>query len=426
MTQPYPPGLADALAFPLLEALMGRRSRRFPLGASIPDGPFAYRSDQAPVPLCELEQTLLLSAMAGATGWHFLLPHHDHLAPHLPAYSASAVGRPFPSVAGFHTSDLFFTDDNGVYFFSTRDGLPSGRTEPGADDLDAFLQTHRRCVRKLDDRRLHLPPQAPYMEGHNAWCTNLPGSTLIIPVCDVAQHLLASLCMRVQNGACIYDDIHHEPIAGLDRFGHLVDLDRPAPLSLVEQSTLNECVAELTTCCYAGQLAQQAMGLGGWLLTGINRYAILGASGDPAVPGLGFRYDQDDRWSNPNPTGLEGVFEGHCPPHYDPMRAAVDALVERKFGPGGPFHAATPGPWSDSAAIRADAPAHDDEFRDCVACMAQHIFDRFGKFPGTVPTIFAFSYLQAHHLDLGFYDRHFKPGAYLTTHANHMARWHKK
>jgi hypothetical protein len=32
--------------------------------------------------------------------------------------------------------------------------------------------------------------------------------------------------------------------------------------------------------------------------------------------------------------------------------------------------------------------------------------------------------LQAHHLDLDFYDEHFEPGAYLDTHAGHMQRWH--
>ena len=47
---------------------------------------------------------------------------------------------------------------------------------------------------------------------------------------------------------------------------------------------------------------------------GIDRHTILGASGDPAVPGLGFRYDTDERWSLSNPTGLQGVFEGYCPP----------------------------------------------------------------------------------------------------------------
>jgi hypothetical protein len=44
-------------------------------------------------------------------------------------------------------------------------------------------------------------------------------------------------------------------------------------------------------------LLLQAMGLGGWLYHGIDRHAVLGATGDPNVPVLGFRYDTDDRWS---------------------------------------------------------------------------------------------------------------------------------
>jgi hypothetical protein len=32
--------------------------------------------------------------------------------------------------------------------------------------------------------------------------------------------------------------------------------------------------------------------------------------------------------------------------------------------------------------------------------------------------------LQAHHLDLEFYEAFYKPGAYLRTHAEHMQRWH--
>ncbi|MCD9625184.1 hypothetical protein [Rhabdothermincola salaria] len=33
-------------------------------------------------------------------------------------------------------------------------------------------------------------------------------------------------------------------------------------------------------------------------------------------------------------------------------------------------------------------------------------------------------FVQAVHLDTGFYDTHYQPGAYLETHADHMARWH--
>jgi len=59
-----------------------------------------------------------------------------------------------------------------------------------------------------------------------------------------------------------------------------------------------------------------------------------------------------------------------------------------------------------------------------VVLQAQHIYERFGKFPGTAPSIFILTYLQAHHLELEFYDHHFGSGAYLKTHANHIARWH--
>ncbi len=44
--------------------------------------------------------------------------------------------------------------------------------------------------------------------------------------------------------------------------------------------------------------------------------------------------------------------------------------------------------------------------------------------PGAVPSIFVLTCLQAHHLDLEYYDHHFQPGAYLRTHARHVERWH--
>jgi hypothetical protein len=423
--QAFPPGFNDALEFPLVEALFGRRARRFSLGASIPDGPLTFTSRHAPMALSELEQLMVLTAAAGNTGWHYMITRSAHYAPHLSNYSAAAGGRTFPSAAGFHTSEVFFTDENGVYFFATRDAPAlAERAADGALDLEALLEVHRSRIRKLADGRLHIPAAEPYMEGHNTWCANRAGSTLIIPVGDIAQHFIAILCFLVQNGYGIYDDIHREPIAGLEDFRHLVDVDNPLPLTFMEQYALTECTAELSTCCYAGVLMLQAMGLGGWMFDGIDRYTVLGASGNPDVPGLGFRYDTDERWALPNPTGLPEVFEGFCPPHYPDMRAAIDAFVQRKFGPGGPFNPDTPGPWKESSRVRGSAQVHSEEFKACVALMAQYIYDRFGKFPGTVPSIFILMYLQAHHLDLEFYDHYFNPGAYLRTHAEHVARWH--
>ncbi|HEX2064212.1 MAG TPA: hypothetical protein VHE80_07295 [Acidimicrobiales bacterium] len=416
--------LGHLASFPLVEALFGRRSRRFALGDEIPDGPLAYRSEHEPLPLTDLERMLVLSAMGGTTGWHYAITRHARYAPHLSNYAAAAAGRTFPSAAGFHTTELFFTDDSGVYFFPTRDA--GALVDPATEDVTPELMTerHRGRVRQLSEGRLHLPAEEPYMEGHNTWCVNVPGSLLVIPVADLAQHLIAILCFFVQNGYAIYDDVNGRHIPGLEEFAGLVDVDEPFPLTFTEQYALTEATAELVSACYAGVLMLQAMGLGGWMFDGIDRFTMLGASGNPDVPGLAFRYDEDERWSTPNPTGRDGVFEAYCPPHHPDMRAAVDAFAERKFGPGGPYNPETPGAWTDSPRVRGSAQAHDESFRACVALQAQYVFDTFAKFPGTVPTLFILNYVQAHHLDLDFYDRYFKPGAYLSTHAEHMQRWH--
>ena len=47
--------LAELTRFPLLDALYGRRSRRFPMGGAIPDGPLAYTSNHDHIRLSELE-----------------------------------------------------------------------------------------------------------------------------------------------------------------------------------------------------------------------------------------------------------------------------------------------------------------------------------------------------------------------------------
>lgn len=421
-----PRGLDEAARFPLMQALLGRRARRFSVGTELPDGPLAYTSAEPPLPLDELEQMLVLTAATGNTGWHHMIYRNARYAPRLANYSAAAGGRTFPSAAGFHTTEFFYTDDTGVYFLPTRDAPSLVEPNGGELDLDAWLQAHRRRIRKLADGRLHLPAQEPYMEGHNTWCVNRPGSTLLIPVADIAQHTLLILCFLAQNGYCIFNDVHGEKIPGMERFRNLVDVDNPLPLTFVEQYALTEATAELSTSCYAGMLMLQALGLGGWMFDGIDRFSLLGASGNPEVPGLGFAFQKRDDWVLPHVTGRPGVFEGFCPPHFPDMRAAVEAVVQRKFGSGGPFHPKTPGPWKESSRVRSSADVHSEEFKACVTAMAQHVFDRWGRFPGTVPAIFTLTYLQAHHLDLGFYDEKMAPGAYLETHARHMEWWHGK
>jgi len=416
--------LAELAQFPLLDALYGRRARRISLGSTIPDGPLAYESPHDPLPLSELERMLVLTSMAGTTGWHYSITRNATYAGHMANYAAGAGGRTFPSAAGFQTSELFFTDDSGTYMFPTRDA--GALVDPAEEEItsELMLERHGERIVKLSDKRIEFPREEPYYEGHNSWCVNVPGSLLAFPVGDLAQHALAGIMFLTQNGYCITDDVNGRAIPGIERFRGLVDVDDGFPLTFFDQYMLAEITAELATSCYAGMLVLQGMGLGGWMFDGVDRFSMLGASGDPDIPGLGFRYDEDERWSVPNPTGREGVFEAFCPPHYPDMAAAVDALCERKFGAGGPHNADTPGAWSESALVRSSAQVHDERFRECVTLQAQYMYDTFGKFPATIPSLMILNYLQAHHLDLDFYDQKLRPGSYLPTHARHMETWH--
>lgn len=420
-----PPGFKDMMEFKFIEALLGRRARRFFLGAEIPDGVFAYKSSHSHVPLTELEKLLVVGACGGNTSWHHMIYRAELYAPYLSNYAGAAGGRTFPSAAGFHTSMTFFTNDNGVYVLDNRDAPAfAERNSDGSLSLEEMLEDVSNRIKKLQDGRLKLPPEVPHVEAHNTWVVNHPGTLLVIPVADLAQHMILGLCYMVQNNYVLYDDINNRAIPGIEKFSHIVDTNNIWPLNFVEQLVIAEASTELSTSCYAGALMLQAMGLGGWMFDGISPYSILGASGDQSVPGLGFRYDIDERWALPNPTGLEGVMEAYCPPHYPDMKAAVEAVIKRKFGPGGPYNPKTPGPWKDSEYVRSSAEVHNKTFIECVALQAQYVYDTFGKFPGTIPSIFTLTYLQAHHLDLEFYDKFYNPGSYLKTHASHMERWH--
>lgn len=413
------------MRFSLWEALLGRRSRRFFRGATLPDGPLAFTSRHPPMPLDEVETMLVLAACAGSTSWHHLIFRAARYAPHLANYAGAAGGRTFPSAAGFHTSQLFYTDDSGVYLVDNRDApAPAVRDPDGQLPLEAVVDALRGQIRQLSDRRLPLPPEVPFVEAHNTWVVNQPGTTLVIPVGDLAQHVLLAMLYMLQNGYVVFDDLHGRPIPGIEAYADLYDEGRVWPLTFLDQLSLAELTTELATSCYAGALMLQAIGLGGWMFDGIDPFALLGASGDPRAPGLGLGYATDARWPYPNVTGTPGVLEAFCPPRFATMRAAVEALCARKFGPGGPFHPDTPGPFRDTRAVRGAAERHGERFVACVAHQAQYLLDTFGKFPATVPSLFALTYLQACHLDLEFYDHHFGPGAYLDTHARHLAEWH--
>ena len=423
-----PHGLEELRRFPLMHALFGRRARRFGLGMEMPSGPLAFKSRHAPIPLSELETAVLLAAGTGVSGWNFGVPFGPARPSEHGQFTHRFTGRTTPTAAGIGTPILFHTDDQGTYLTNTRDVRPSRIREMEAidDDLERILAVCREHTVRLSDERLDLPPAPGHMLEPNIWMANSKGSTLFMPMGDVSEQLLGILAIFLANGYVIRDDIAKRPAGTLAPFvrSGLLDEEKVFPLSMLELSTYEANTMELAFAGHNIVLALQAMGLGGLFFNGINRFSVLGAFAEEGVRGLGFRFVTDERWTAPNPVGLEGQFEALCPPFQPDMRAAVETFVARKFGAGGAYDPATPGPWKDSRKVKGSVTPYDEEFVDCMATVAQYILDTYGKFPATVPTIALTSYVQAHHIDTDFYDEHFEPGSYLETHAAHMDRWH--
>jgi hypothetical protein len=204
----------------------------------------------------------------------------------------------------------------------------------------------------------------------------------------------------------------------------LLDEAKAFPLSELLTDVNDSLCLELAFMGHNIVLMLQAIGLGGLYFNGMDGLSALGAYAGEGVTGLGFTFVEDDRWVTPNPVGLPGLYEALCPPNYPDMRSAVEVFVARKFGAGGAYDPDLPGPWRDSDAVRRSVQPYEPEFIECLTEVANYMYSKYGKFPGTRSTIMLPGFVQAHHLDTDFYDTHYKEGSYLDTHARHFETWH--
>jgi len=64
------------------------------------------------------------------------------------------------------------------------------------DDRKTVLDLYRESRRELQPGRLGIPRRVPPLCGHNLWDSNMPGSALFMPVCDVSLSLIAPSAIR--------------------------------------------------------------------------------------------------------------------------------------------------------------------------------------------------------------------------------------
>ena len=92
-------------------------------------------------------------------------------------------------------------------------------------------------------------------------------------------------------------------------------------------------------------LIAQGMGLGAWIHAAVGSPYVF--ERDPAKGkfGIEFRMQKPKKWRRwpplptplDNPIGIDGVLESLTPPYVQSMDAAVDRVIEEKYGPAGTY-----------------------------------------------------------------------------------------
>src|SRR5439155_26383118 len=156
--------------FPALDAIFTRRARRFALGATL-TGPLAFRSEKEPIPLALEEEAILVAAATGITGvvreeWPFTTGDGASTSA---VKLASFTGRSFPSPLAIHGTELFWTNDDGVFVLPQRDRTPERYLQLQSQEERSELYRH---AIKLQEGRLEVPRRRPNLFKFNEWLVN--------------------------------------------------------------------------------------------------------------------------------------------------------------------------------------------------------------------------------------------------------------
>src|SRR6516165_10217545 len=435
-------GFAAMSKYPLFEALHKRRSRRISLGThTVRAGDNSYTSNTTPQPLSELEEAILISA-TGLTG--LTLPDRPFEAPSgekiLGTPNLNFVGRAAGSTDNCQATSFFLLNDSGTYLLKRLTNADP--TEPITPDL--LMKRARESKIKLLDKRLDFPREFPYYLDSNRFLSNVPGSTVLFPVVDMTRQYINALMYLLTepdgHRPAILDDRNFYLSAGCRRWvrNGFLNRDLKVPLGVLgpmrTQIEADLLLQNLILCL-------QAIGLGGWIHAAVAPVHMLGNPYLSTVKGLGFRHVKPPlglldffRWGTflpklrSHPVGLDKLIEGMCPPYYATMADAVDAVIAMKYGSRGIYDdkAYLEGIFKGDGGDRyvKEVPRYRPEVIECTKDVCTYIFKQHGRFPAHVDAIYVPGvWLQAHHLDLEYYDQLFKDG-YTQTQAEHQRLWH--
>jgi hypothetical protein len=427
-------GFDEMSRYPLFEALHKRRSRRISLGLqTVAAGSNSYTSNAKPQPLSELEEAVLISAI-GLTGP--TLPDRPFESPTgqkiLGTPNLNFPGRAAGSTDNAQATHFFLINDTGVYYLKRLNGV----------DLNEPLTPEvlvRRAVQskvQILDHRPEFPREFPNYLDSNRFLSNLPGSTIFYPVVDLTHQYINALMYLLTepdgHRPAFLDDRNFYLPAGVTKWILKGFLNKKIPLPLGYVGTMRtdfEALLLLQNLI----LMLQAMGLGGWIHSAVATKTILPALGFVSVTPRYrlldfFRWGTFETKPREQQIGLPPYIQCMCPPYYPSMAHAVDAVVAAKYRARGTY--------SDDAYFRRifqgdrgekyirEVPHYSDDVINCTKDICTYIYRRHQRFPAHCDAIYAPGvWLQAHHLDLHYYDTLFN-GGYTETQREHQQRWH--
>lgn len=407
--------------FTLLDLLQQRKTRRFGRGMTLPGGPLQYTSHHEPVPLSREEERYLIYAAIGRSGRN-LGDMHFVGQPGSSEGQGNALmnfrSRTVPSPCSAQTTQLFYTNDEGVFFVADA----AGPDHPW--DLD---------IVQLQSSRLEIPREVPFMLPFNQWYTNRPGTTLFFPVTNIALLYLNLLLMMFseETGYFIVDTDNGNAGCGLEAFrksagGHLHDdirARRMFSLRELDAAICETAIQEQGIICEHISLMQQALGLGGGIQSVGSGRHLLGM--EPHIyPGLGFHFVvPPGKPMRANPVGIPGLWEGPTPPFVSSMKEAVAQLVASKFGPDGTFRKPHEQVWVKPGAAQ-QVPEHSTRAVEATIAFTEYVLDTYGRFPAHADACKSVVACQTHHLDEDFYATFYPDSALPDAHREHMQTWH--
>jgi hypothetical protein len=446
-------GLDSLKTQSLIDTMWRRRTHRVSRGSDVAAGAMSYKSKNGRAPLVALEEAVLIAA-TGCTGLSmpdrpFFDPRNGQ--PIMAKPNVNMPGRTAGSPDNAQGTHFFMINDSGTYFLRK---LPPADGDPF--DPDQMLKRAEMAKVRLLDRRIDVPGgnrDFPAYLDSNRFLSNLPGTTVFFPVVDLSHQYINGMMYLLTQPAgarpTIVDDRNFYRPAGVKKWVDkgFLNKDIKIPLGAV-WSMRTQIEADLLLQNLF--LVAEAMGLGAWIHGSMSPPVLMG---DPkfidkygAMLGFDFvtpRWKLMDllRWHVPlpkyanlrsNAVGLrhkgEHLIKGSCPPYYNSMSDAVDAVVSEKFGPKGiysdkaTFEKIYRGSFGETYLKEASAYSHD--VIDCTRDICTYIYETHGRFPAHVEAIHAPGiWLQIHHLEHEYYDTYFQNGM-TRVHRDHDKAWH--